>query len=236
MTHCKNAAILFFLLLFLSACGSGEADQLREDNDALQSQVTAVEEERDELQRQVTALEGEKTALQEQIDSLQTELEQLRGGTERNRRENNPIDPFYDKMDMETGGTTVAMAAVACGRAGAWELETRNAAEKLKAWLPLQEDQDLVDAYIAAAEEQAGRMDIMAIFPVSDLKTPYPERIGTSGSLRSILWGERWADIWRDTFYQLYWIMPDSLVGSGPDYTFVFDAEATQQELDKWMK
>lgn len=225
MRHRKKAVILLVLLLLLSACGSGEAERLEEENETLQKQVTALEEEKEALQKQITATEKEKDELKKQIDSLEMELNQLRGETERNRRENNPIDPFYDKADMESGGTTVAMAAVACGRAGAWELEARNAAEQLKTWLPLQEDRDLVDAYIAAAEEQVGRLDVMAIYPVSDLKTPCPERVETSGSMRSILWGERWADIWRDTFYQLYWVMPDSLEGSGPDYTFVFDPE-----------
>lgn len=224
MTYRKKAVILLVLLLLLSACGSGEEDRLREENASLKKQAVAMEEEKNALQEQAAEIEKEKDGLQKQIDSLQTELEQLRGETERNRRENNPIDPFYDKADMESGGSTVAMAAVSCGRAGAWELETRNAAEQLKTWLPLQEDRDLVDAYVAAAEEQAGRLDVMAIYPVSDLETPDPERIETSGSLRSILWGERRADLWRDTFYQLYWILPDSLVGSG-NYTFVFDPD-----------
>ena len=224
MAHRTRAVILFLLLLLLSSCGDSEAERLREENAALQKQAAAMEEEKDALQKQATAIEKEKDELQKQIDSLQTELEQLHGETERNRRENNPIDPFYDKADMESDGSTIAMAVVAGFRADAWETEARNAAEQLKSQLHFQEDRELVDAYITAAEEQVGRLDVMAIYPVCDLKTPYPERVETSGSLRSVLWGERRADLWRDTFYQLYWILPDSLVGSG-NYTFVFDPD-----------
>lgn len=203
-------------------------DRLEEENAALRERITAMEEENAALQKQAAGIEKEKDGLKNQLAEIQTELEQLRGETERNRRKNNPIDPFYDEVDMESDGSTFAMAVVSGFRANAWEAEARNAAEQLKTWLPLQEDRDLVDAYVAAVEEQAGRLEVMAIYPVSDLKTPYPERIETSGSLRSILWGERRADIWRDTFYQLYWIIPDSPVGSG-NYTFVFDAEAVRR-------
>lgn len=226
MTHCKKAVILFVLLLFLSSCGSGKAGRLEEENETLQKQVAALEEQNAVLQKQLDDAAEKNTALQAEIEQLETDaVEQSTLVRTFLMRGENPIDPFYDKADMESGDSTIAMAAVACGRAGAWEMEARNLAEQLKTWFPLQEDRDLVDAYIAAAEEQVGRLNIMAIYPVSDLKTPYPERVETSGSMRSILWGERWADIWRDTFYQLYWVMPDSLVGSGPDYTFAFDPD-----------
>lgn len=231
MRNRKKAVILFFFLLFLSACGGGEAERLEEENETLQKQVAALEEQNAVLQKQLDDAVEKNTALQAEIEQLETDaVEQSALVRTFLMRGENPIDPFYDKANMESGGSTIALSAVACGRAGAWALEALNAAEQLKAQLHFQEDRDLVDAYIAAAEEQAGRLDIMAIYPVSDLKTPYPERVETSGSMRSMLWGERWADIWRDTFYQLYWVMPDSLEGSGPNYTFVFDPENIGRE------
>lgn len=67
------------------------------------------------------------------------------------------------------------MNAVADSWAGAWEAECRNVAKWLKGQLPLQEDQALVDAYIAAAEGQSSRMDVMAIYPIADLSVPQDE-------------------------------------------------------------
>lgn len=226
MRHRKKAVILLVLLLLLSACGSGEAERLEEENETLQKQVAALEEQNAVLQKQLDEAAEKNTALQSEIEQLETDaVKQSTLVRTFLMRGENPIDPFYDKVDMESDGSTIAMTVVAGFRADAWKAEAWNAAEQLKSQLHFQEDRELVDAYITAAEEQVGRMDIMAIYPVSDLKTPYPERGETSGSMRSILWGERWADIWRDTFYQLYWVMPDSLEGSGPNYTFVFDPE-----------
>lgn len=232
MRHRKKAVILLVLLLLLSSCGSGEAERLEEENETLQKQVTALEEEKDALQKQVTATEKEKDELQKQIDSLQTELEleQLRG--EEISRENNPIDRFYDSV--ETSGSTYEMAGVAGVQGDAWEVEARNLAEQLKAQLYFQEDLDLVDAYLATAEKQVEYMCWMAMYPVSDLEVPQADRLMFSGTLVKVLWPQARAEIWRDTFFQLYRATPGSVIDD--DYAFIFDAEAAQQELDKWMK
>lgn len=229
----RNIFFLFLMLfLLLSSCGSGEAERLEEENETLQKQVTALEEEKDALQKQVTATEKEKDGLQKQIDNLQMELEleQLRG--ELISRENNPIDCFYDSV--ETSGGTYEMAGVAGAQGDAWEAEARNLAEQIKSQLHFQEDWDLVDAYIATAEKQVEYMDWMAMYPVSDLEVPQADRLMFSGTLVKVLWPQARAEIWRDTFFQLYRATPGSVIDD--DYAFIFDAEAAQQELDKWMK
>ena len=95
--------------------------------------------------------------------------------------EANPIDRFFEGVDV--GSSTAEMNAVADSWAGAWESECRNAAKWLKGQLPLQEDRALVDAYIASAEEQSARMDIMAIYPIADLTLPQTDRSASSGAV-----------------------------------------------------
>ena len=126
------------------------------------------------------------------------------------------------------------MNAVADSWAGAWEAECRNVAKWLKGQLPLQEDQALVDAYIASAEEQSARMDIMAIYPIADLTLPQTDRSASSGSLRGVLWAGAHQQIWKDTFYQLLYVAPDYAGGldSAVSYQFLFDVEAAQTQLD----
>ena len=118
--------------------------------------------------------------------------------------EANPIDRFFEGVDV--GSSTAEMNAVADSWAGAWESECRNAAKWLKEQLPLQEDQALVDAYIASAEEQSARMDIMAIYPIADLTLPQTDRSASSGSLRGVLWAGAHQQVWKDTFYQLLYV------------------------------
>lgn len=126
------------------------------------------------------------------------------------------------------------MNAVADSWAGAWESECRNVAKWLKEQLPLQEDQALVDAYIASAEEQSARMDIMAIYPIADLTLPQTDRSASSGSLRGVLWAGAHQQVWKDTFYQLLYVAPDYAGGvdSAVSYQFLFDVEAAQTQLD----
>ncbi len=146
--------------------------------------------------------------------------------------EANPIDRFFEGVDV--GSSTAEMNAVADSWAGAWESECRNAAKWLKGQLPLQEDQALVDAYIASAEEQSARMDIMAIYPIADLSVPQDDRANSSGSLRGVLWAGAHQQVWKDTFYQLLYVAPDyaSGVDSAVSYQFLFDVEAAQTQLD----
>ena len=96
-------------------------------------------------------------------------------------------------------------------------------------------DKDLVDAYIAAAEAQADRMNVMAIYPIADLTVPQTDRAATSGTLRGVLWAGAYQQIWKDTFYQLLYIAPDYADGtdSASSYEFVFDADTMQSQLDE---
>ena len=146
--------------------------------------------------------------------------------------EANPIDRFFEGVDV--GSSTAEMNAVADSWAGAWESECRNVAKWLKEQLPLQEDQALVDAYIASAEEQSARMDIMAIYPIADLTLPQTDRSASSGSLRGVLWAGAHQQVWKDTFYQLLYVAPDYAGGvdSAVSYQFLFDVEAAQTQLD----
>ena len=69
-------------------------------------------------------------------------------------------------------------------------------------------------------------MNIMAIYPISDLTLSQQDRVMSSGTMRGLLWAGGRTRIWRDTFWQLYAVSPDTT------YTFAFDPNATQQELD----
>ena len=203
----------------LSACGgnSGELAALRQENDQLRQQVTALEDEKAALMAENDGLK-EKTYAQDTEKASDQEMSQEKA---------NPIDEFYDGVEID--GSTVSMNLVGQSRAETWEEETRALAERLKAQLPFQEDKDLVDAYIAAAEAQTARMDILAIYPVSDVTIPQTERIYASGTLRGVLWAESDARIWRDTFWQLWNVFP----GLEYDTSFIFDSETARKELEE---
>lgn len=208
-------------VMSLSACGgnSGELDALRQENEQLRQQVTALEDEK-------AALTAENDVLKEKTDAPDAEKVPNQGTSQ---EEANPIDEFYDGVEID--GSTVSMNLVEQSRADAWEAETRALAERLKGRLPLQEDKDLVDDYVAAAEAQTDRMDIMAIYPVSDVTIPQAERIYTSGTLRGVLWAGSDARIWRDTFWQLLDVSPEWEY----DASFIFDPEIARRELEEFL-
>lgn len=146
-------------------------------------------------------------------------------------REENPIDAFYGAKD--SWDTTMEMNSIAARWANAWEAEARNAAQWLKGQLPLAEDRDIVDGYLAGAEEQIRRMDVMAVFGCADLNLPFEERMRSSGSIRSVLWSGAYQRLWRDTFYQLLSVAPEAGLTGESGYQFAFDAQAAQAALDE---
>mgnify|MGYP001096436672 CR=1 FL=1 len=187
------AALSLLFVLSLTACGNSDA-ALRQENEALRQQISALEAERDNLTKENKDLTEENAALDDTAP-------------ESGDDEANPIDRFFEGVDV--GSSTAEMNAVADSWAGAWESECRNVAKWLKGQLPLQEDQALVEAYIASAEEQSARMDIMAIYPIADLTLPQTDRSASSGSLRGVLWAGAHQQVWKDTFYQLLYVAPD---------------------------
>ncbi len=199
----KKVICALSLFLLLSACGREEED----------SQLAALQAENAIYQEKITVLEAENASLCDQLKELQNASE-----------ETDPITRFYGMVEYD--GSTVSMNTVADSQADAWEAETRHLAEELKAQLPLQEDRELVDAYLYAVEEQVARMDVMAVYPVSDVSIPYPERLNSSGTLRGVLWAGSRIKLWKDTFDQLRSVLPDY-----PDYTYLFDAGTAEQEL-----
>lgn len=233
----KRRAVILVLvmLLALSACGSGETNRLvkENENEDLREQIAALEGENAALRERVAALEGENDSLSLANDLLGQDLAAAQDALDQlgAQQEENPIDPFYDEMNAECDTTTVAMSTVAWSHAGAWEAEVRSLAEQMKAKLPLQEDRDLVDAYLAAAEEQAQRISVMSIYTVSDIGVPQEERRYTVGTLAHVLQPASRAQLWRDAFYQLRW----TLLGDG-EYDFIFDPEAARLELADVMK
>lgn len=142
--------------------------------------------------------------------------------------ENSPIDSFYE--NLEPGNSTMEMNIIANSWGYAWECETRSAAEWLKEQLPLQADRELVDAYIAGAEQQIRLMEIMAIYPVTDLELPQDEREMSSGTLKNVMRAEMHQQLWRDTFNQLLKVAPGT--GGTDAYNFKFNAASAQLELD----
>ena len=136
------AALSLLFVLSLTACGSSDT-ALQQENESLRQQISALEAERDELAKENKNLTDENAALDDTAPESGDE-------------EANPIDRFFENVDA--GSSTAEMNAVADSWAGAWEAECRNVAKWLKGQLPLQEDQALVDAYIASAEEQSARV------------------------------------------------------------------------------
>lgn len=196
------------LMLLLSACGRGE-ESIRVA----------------ELEAENAAIEAENAALKKENASLRTKIDELSNSSNTNSTEENPIDGFFEAFD-EYDGSTVSMNIVANSWADAWEAETRHLAEELKAQLSLQEDWDLVDEYISAAEGQIGRMDVMAIYPVSDTGVPYPDRLYSSGTLRGVLWAGSRQEIWRDTYFQLLYVLPERSA-----CPYIFDSDAARISL-----
>ena len=198
------------LCLALTACGS--ADALRQENEALRQEVEMLTAEN-------AALTEENTALTEENAVLTVSAEE------------NPIDAFFEaKTSYET---TMELYSIAGYWADTWEAEARNAAEWLKGMLPLQEDRDLVDGYLAGAEAQQERMAVMAVFGCADLNLPFEERMRSSGSIRSMLWSGAYQRLWRDTFYQLLSVAPEAGLTGESGYQFAFDAQAAQAALDE---
>ena len=196
------------LCLALTACGS--ADALRQENEALRREVETLTAEN-------AALAEENTALTEENAVLAVSAEE------------NPIDAFFEtKTSYET---TMELYRIAGYWADAWEAETRNVAEWLKGMLPLQEDRDLVDGYLAGAEAQQERMTVIVVFGCGDRNYPVEERMRFSGSAPNSVWSKADQRLWRDTFYQLLNTSPDTL-DERADYQFVFDADAMQAKLD----
>lgn len=192
------------LMLALSACDGGELERLRAENEALQAQVSTLEEKNDALRDKLKELEKPRISKSE--------------------RDDNPIDQFYRSVDED--GSTAAMNAVSVSWGDAWEAEARGLADQLKSHLPLQEDRDLVDAYLTAVEEQVRRGQTMAIYPIADLELSQEERYLVSGTLREILIPGQRIRAWRDAFYQLLSFMPKVW-----DDQFLFDPEAVRLEF-----
>lgn len=199
----KKVIFALSFLLFLSACGSGEKDD----------QIAVLQTENAAYQEQISALEAENASLRNQLKEQQNTGEEA-----------DPITSFFETVECD--GSTISMNIVAGSKADAWESEALHLAEELKDQLPLQEDRDLVDAYLHAVEEQVERMNIIAVYPVSDVSIPYPDRLNTSGTLRGVLWAGSRSKLWQDTFSQLCFALPDY-----QDYTYLFDAGRTEQEL-----
>lgn len=172
------------------------------------------------LEQQVTQLEASRRALMEENRRLSAHLE-----------DEAPIDRFFDGADA--GNNTAEMNFFANTWADAWEAEARAAAEWLKGQLLLEEDRALVDAYVAAAEDQSARMRVMSIYPSAALDVPQEVRAGYSGTLCGVLEAGGRQQLWRDTFYQLLYAAPeyDGTLSSG-SYVFQFDADAAQRAID----
>ncbi len=199
----KKVIFALSFLLFLSACGRGEKDD----------QIAVLQTENAAYQEEISALEAENASLRNQLKEQQNTGEEA-----------DPITSFFETVECD--GSTISMNIVAGSKADAWESEALHLAEELKDQLPLQEDRDLVDAYLHAVEEQVERMNIIAVYPVSDVSIPYPDRLNTSGTLRGVLWAGSRSKLWQDTFSQLCFALPDY-----QDYTYLFDAGRTEQEL-----
>ena len=203
------------LCLALSACG--DADTLRQENEALRQEVETLTTENAALTEENAALTEENTSLTEENAVLAVSAAE------------NPIDAFFEtKTSYET---TMELYSIAGYWADAWEAEARNVAQWLKGMLPLQEDRDLVDGYLAGAEAQQERMTVMAVFGCGDLNYPFEERMRFSGSAPNSVWSKADQRLWRDTFYQLLNTSQGTL-GERADYQFVFDADAMQAKLD----
>ncbi|MDE7042541.1 MAG: hypothetical protein K2P10_07085 [Oscillospiraceae bacterium] len=199
----KKVIFALSFLLLLSACGR------EEKND----QIAVLQAENAAYQEQISALEAENVSLRDQLKEQQDTGE-----------ETDPITSFFETVECD--GSTVSMNIVAGSKADAWESEARHLAEELKDQLPLQEDRDLVDAYLHAVEEQVERMNIIAVYPVSDVSIPCPDRLNTTGTLRGVLWAGSRSKLWQDAFNQLRFALPDY-----QEYIYLFDTEKTEQEL-----
>lgn len=210
------------LALLLTACEGDSAKEfyeLRTENEALCHKVMELEE--------TCRILSEENELLNALNSDLEEEKEAFGGT----KDVNPIDLFFESA--EPGTSTAELDFIADCWAAAWETETRGAADWLKGQLPLQEDKALVDAYLTAVEDQVRRLTIMAIYPIADLEVAQEERVMHSGTLRGVLWAESRKQLWRDTFYQLLCVAPEYDGTFSEDfYSFLFDADAMQTEID----
>lgn len=212
-------ALSLLMLCSATACGGMENDTKTEDQTAqLQAEIDRLTAENEDLRARLDAAEA-PAAPEASADGAVSET--------------NPIDAFYDSIDT-TNMNTIEMNTVAMCRANSWAEELNHLGEVIKAALPLQEDRDLVDAYITAANgEQLDRMSIMTLFVCSDLYTPQEDRVMTAGTLRGVLWGENAARVNRDAFYELRQVDPASYWEGG--YEFAFDEAEAQVHLDGMM-
>ena len=127
----KKVIFSLSFLLLLTAC-------VREEKD---NQIAVLQTENAAYQEQISALEAENASLRDQLEERQDAGEEA-----------DPITSFFAAVECD--GSTVSMNIVAGTQAEAWEAEARHLAEELKIQLPLQEDRDLIDAYLYAVEEQ----------------------------------------------------------------------------------
>lgn len=195
-------------VLCLAGCGANQAvDNWRQRCEELQAEVDELQQEREDLMAEIETIRGEAGDPDEAA---------------------NPIDTFFESASF--GESTVEMNVASALWADAWEQETLHLAEEIKAELILEEDRATVDAYIAAAKQQWERMEEMTLYVCADLEVPAADRIGSSGTIRGVLWGGNRARLWEDTFYQLLRVKPDMLGESG--YDFIFDSAAAQAALD----
>ena len=181
----KKVIFSLSFLLLLTACGREEKD----------NQIAVLQTENAAYQEQISALEAENASLRDQLEERQDAGEEA-----------DPITSFFAAVECD--GSTVSMNIVAGTQAEAWEAEARHLAEELKIQLPLQEDRDLIDAYLYAVEEQVERMDVIAVY------------------MRGVLWAGSRSKLWQDAFTQLRFALPDC-----QDYTYLFDAGTAEQEL-----
>ena len=206
--------LLLALSAGLCACGgkqsSAEAD-LTAQNEALQAEL-------DDLKEQYAALQAESGAAASGQDDT-----------------DNPIDAFFEAAGEKLFGTTVELNLVAAMCADAWKDEVYHLAEELKASLYFDEDRERVDRYLAAVEEQVEQMDAMVLFVCGDTQVSPEERLMTSGTIRGVLWGSTAATAYKNAFYQLKSIDPDSY-WEEKDIVWSFDSAKAEKALEEALR
>lgn len=214
------------LALSLAAC----ADTT--EPDALLAENTALAAENQALQAENQRLTEAQAALEEQMSRLEQAADTDRDGYV-SWEESNPIDDFFDEGMYWDCGTTVCMRIVAGTYAEAWETELRHLAETQKAELLYQEDQDLIDAFVQAVENQAACMYDLELFNCSSLEAaPGEERMATAGSIWLPSTAYSRAEVYRDGYFRLL----SACVYEGQmdrEDVFCFDPKTTGQELDE---
>lgn len=222
-------ALALTLVLSLTACGAAGSGSSAAAGSAAASGASS---QAQALQAENKTLKAQNAALQAQLDAAQAagSAASSAGAADAGEtRESNPIDTFFDKSPYASDDTTAVMAYVAEERQTAWKAELDHLADAIKAGLTFDADKQLVDSYVAAAEEQAKKMQDLTLFVCGDTAAAPQERINTAGTIRSVLWGQSGAQIYRDTFFQLMNASPYSQEGG---YEYSFNASAVQAEMD----